>query len=47
MPSDSSFGFSSSLDRLAGDADPTVNDPTFSLKDGESSTYSDVLLGTG
>ena len=46
-PSDSSFGFSTSLDRLAGVADPTANDPTFSLKDGENSTYSDVLLGTG
>ncbi|MGW4930057.1 prealbumin-like fold domain-containing protein [Agromyces sp. NPDC004153] len=41
-PSDSSFGFSSSFDRLSG-----ANDPSFSLKDGEDSTYTDVLLGTG
>ena len=41
-PSDSSFGFSTSLDRLSG-----ANDPTFSLGDGENSTYNDVLLGTG
>lgn len=41
-PSDSSFGFSTSLDRLSG-----ANDPTFSLGDGDDSTYSDVLLGTG
>ncbi|MFC5789629.1 hypothetical protein EDM22_16470 [Agromyces tardus] len=46
-PSDSSFGFSTALDLLSGVADPTKNDPTFSLGDGDSQTYSDVLLGTG
>jgi Domain of unknown function (DUF5979) len=41
-PSESSFGFSTDLDRLTG-----PDDPTPSLKDGENATYDDVLLGTG
>jgi hypothetical protein len=41
-PSESSFGFSSDLDRLTG-----PDDPTASLKDGEDVTWDDVLLGTG
>ncbi|MBM7505617.1 DUF5979 domain-containing protein [Agromyces aurantiacus] len=41
-PSESSFGFSTVLDRLNG-----PDDPAPSLKDGENATYDDVLLGTG
>ncbi|MGR0319167.1 prealbumin-like fold domain-containing protein [Agromyces sp. ZXT2-3] len=41
-PSQSSFGFSTDLDRLTG-----PDDPTASLKDGENATWDDVLLGTG
>ena len=41
-PSESSFGFSTVLDRLTG-----ADDPSPSLKDGENATYDDVLLGTG
>ncbi|MGR0221050.1 prealbumin-like fold domain-containing protein [Agromyces sp. ZXT2-6] len=46
-PSESSFGFSTVFDRLSGVSDPTANNPSPTLKDGENATYTDVLLGTG
>ncbi|UOQ88328.1 prealbumin-like fold domain-containing protein [Agromyces endophyticus] len=41
-PSGSSFGYTSALSTLDG-----AVDPTFSLKNGETKTYSNVLFGTG
>ncbi|MFC9917973.1 prealbumin-like fold domain-containing protein [Agromyces binzhouensis] len=40
--SDTSFDYSTAFSTLSG-----ATDPTFSLKDGEQQTYSDVLFGTG
>ncbi|WP_353826798.1 prealbumin-like fold domain-containing protein [Agromyces sp. SYSU T0242] len=41
-PSDASFGYSTVLETLSG-----ASNPSFSLGDGDSQTYDDVLLGTG
>ncbi|WP_344379043.1 prealbumin-like fold domain-containing protein, partial [Agromyces tropicus] len=41
-PSDASFGYSSSFSTLDG-----TTDPSFSLKNGETATYLNVLFGTG